>query len=269
MLGRQQTGHNCGKNPMRIVKRLFAICVSTLLLSAAGTAFATSYYSTTSYRPSGLDSAAFRSNDPPGNFFPGKYFEYKAQFYLKKKDYREALDMFELAGFWADKVAQYNAGLMHYNGIGVPVDRITGVAWLGIAAEAHDDLAVNALEVAYASLSVAERKQAEVIWRALDGKYGDAVSLPRALRRFHMEATTMTGSHLGFLGNLQVYETGPGSNPLGESGFRYYGRQGDERDALIGRITGHVTVGAVAPLKVSADASTNASSAPLDGSPVK
>ena len=254
---------------MRVVKRLFAICVGASLLSTAGAAFATSYYSTNGYRSSGLDSAAFRSNDPPGNFFPGKYFEYKAQFYLNKKDYREALDMFELAGFWANKIAQYNAGLMHYNGIGVPVDRVRGVAWLGIAAEAHDDLAVSALEVAYASLSLDERKQAEVTWKMLDEKYGDAASLPRALRRFHMETASVTGSHLGFLGSLQVYEAGSGSNPLGESGFRYYSRQADERDALIGRITGHVTVGAVAPLKVSADASTNASSVPLNDSSVR
>ena len=46
--------------------------------------------------------------DPPGRVFPGKYFEYKAQFYLHKHDYRMALDMFELAGFWADKRAQYD-----------------------------------------------------------------------------------------------------------------------------------------------------------------
>ncbi|MGH8122723.1 MAG: hypothetical protein ACREPT_08100 [Rudaea sp.] len=213
---------------------------------------------------SGMDAAAFATNDPPGNFFPGKYFEYKAQFYLRKKDYREALDLFELAGFWANKVAQYNAGLMYYNGIGVPVDKVRGVAWLGIAAEEHDDLAVRALEVAYASLNAEEKQQANLTWKQLDEKYGDAVALPRALRRFNVEAHGATGSHLGFLANLQVYETGTDGSSLGQSGFTYYRGQGNERDALIGQITGHVTVGAVRPLKVSADALRDASHAPLN-----
>ncbi len=212
---------------------------------------------------SGMDAAAFRSNDPPGRVFPGKYFEYKAQVYLKKQDYREALDMFELAGFWANKIAQYNAGLMYYNGIGVPADRVRGVAWLGIAAEAHDDLAVSALEAAYASLSAEEKRQAGLAWTQLNEKYGDGVALPRAMRNYEVEMHMATGSHLGFAGKLQVYETGTADFSLGESGFAYYRRQGEQRDALIGQITGHVTVGAVEPIKISSNARANASQTPL------
>src|SRR5262249_24970326 len=102
--------------------------------------------------------------DEPAHFFPGKYFEHKAQFYLKYKDYRAALEMFELSGFWADKVSQYNAGLMRFNGIGVLVDKVRGVAWMHIAAEAHDDLAERAFALAQAELSAAEREQAEALW---------------------------------------------------------------------------------------------------------
>jgi TPR repeat protein len=207
---------------------------------------------------SGMDAIAFRTNDPPGRFFPGRYFEYKAQFYLKKRDYREALQMYELAGFWANKVAQYNVGLIYYNGIGVTADPVLGVAWLGIAAENHDDLADRALQVAYASLSPEQRQQADGAWRVLDAKYGDAVSLPRALKQYRVEVASVTGSHLGFLGNVRVYETGT-DNPLGEPGFRYYHRQGDAEDKLIEQITGRVTVGAVMPLNVSGDAKANAS----------
>ena len=108
-------------------------------------------------------------SDPPGRVFPGKYFEYKAQFYLHKHDYRFALDMFELAGFWANKRAQYNTGIMYFNGIGVPVDKARGAAWLGIAAENHDDLTVAMLQSAYAQLSDSEKQQAQNIWQELDG----------------------------------------------------------------------------------------------------
>lgn len=244
---------------MRKFKQIFAASLSLLLLGAPASSFANQF--------SGMDAAAFASNDPPGNFFPGKYFEYKAQFYLKKKDYHEALRLFELSGFWADKIAQYNTGLMYYNGLGVPVDRVNGVAWLGIAAEQQDDLAVKALQLGYASLSREERLQANAIWKQLDAKYGDAASLPRALQRFNVEARSATGSHLGFVGNLQVYETGPGNNPLGESGFGFYRRQDNARDALLDKITGHVTVGAVTALKVSDDAKANASQMPLTDPP--
>ena len=214
---------------------------------------------------SGMDTAAFATNDPPGNFFPGKYFQYKAQFYLKKKDYSEALRLFELAGFWANKIAQYNAGLMHYNGIGVPVDRVRGVAWLGIAAEAQDDLAVRALQVAYASLGADEKREAGALFKQLDEKYGDAVSLPRALSRFEDQARNVTGSRVGSIGNLTVYEAGIGGNgSMGESGFTYLRRQGTTRDELIERITGRVTVGAVQPINVPAEALKNASRVPLN-----
>src|SRR5258706_14357890 len=75
--------------------------------------------------------------DAPSRYFPGKYFEQKAQFYLKKQDYRTALRLFELSGYWADKVAQYNAGIMYFNGIGVPTDKVLGTAWPRRAAQTH------------------------------------------------------------------------------------------------------------------------------------
>ena len=124
------------------VRRFLAACVFTgATLFAAGSAPA-----------GGLDDF-IGVWDAPSRYFPGKYFEQKAQFYLKKQDYATALRMFELSGYWADKVAQYNAGIMHFNGIGVPIDKILGTAWLGIAAEAHDNLADQALQAAYAELT--------------------------------------------------------------------------------------------------------------------
>jgi hypothetical protein len=189
--------------------------------------------------------------DPPGRVFPGKYFEYKAQFYLRKQDYAEALRLFELAGFWANKRAQYNAAMMYYKGIGTPADPLRGVAWLGIAAENHDDLSQNALQTAYAALSPVEKTEADKIFRTLDEKYGDAVAIPRALKQFNTEMSSTTGSHTGFRGlNTLVAEKGsddPDFRPVAYVDSQH----NKELDALISSVTGHVTVGAVTTSPVS------------------
>jgi len=249
---------------MHMIK-MGSIALTIALLSGFGAQASASQWSATPAHMSGMDAAAFATNDPAGNFFPGKYFQYKAQFYLSKRDYGEALRLFELAGFWANKIAQYNAGLMYYNGIGLPVDRIRGVAWLGIAAEAHDDLAMRALQVAYASLGEDEKRRAGELFKQLDEKYGDAVALPRALRRFEQEKLKATGSHLGHpVGYSTVYVTGAGGNgSSGEEGSTYYGHLDKDRDELMARITGRVTVGAVEALKVPEEARRNASQVPL------
>ena len=198
----------------------------------------------------GIDRAAFLANDPPGRYFPGKYFEYKAQFYLRKNDYSEALRLFELAGYWGDKVAQYNAGLMYYRGLGVPRNKVLGAAWLGIAAESHGNLADAMLQQAYASLDDGEKKQADAVWHDLDQTYGDAVAVRRAVQQFDAEARSTVGSRLGFVGNVAVYEAGPGG--AGDlTGADYASRQQKQLNALIDKIQGHVTVGAVTTLPVN------------------
>ena len=186
--------------------------------------------------------------DPPGRVFPGKYFEYKAQFYLHKRDYRAALEMFELAGFWANKRAQYNAGMMYFNGLGVPVDKARGAAWLGIAAENHDDLTIAMLQSAYTQLSTGEKQQAQNIWQDLDEKYGDAKAIPRALHNFGVETGNVTGSHVGFTGNNLVISEKGSDDPNFLPASDYYRRQREQRDELISTITGHVTVGKVTTL---------------------
>lgn len=198
----------------------------------------------------GTFSPDLAPHDPPGRVFPGKYFDWKAQFYLRMHDYRAALEMFELAGFWAYKPAQYNAGMMYFEGIGVPADKTRGTAWLAIAAENRDDLANQMLRKAYATLTPDEKKQADGIWHQLDAKYGDAQSIPRALRQFNVEMGNVTGSHVGFRDNVKIAELGsddPNFIPAAE----YYRRQSEHLDALISSITGHVTVGAVTTLPVS------------------
>lgn len=196
--------------------------------------------------------------DAPSRYFPGKYFEQKAQFYLKKQDYAEALRLFELSGYWADKVAQYNAGIMYFNGIGVPTDKVLGTAWLGIAAEAHDSLADQALQAAYAELTPEQRIQADAAFRQLDEKYGDDVALERALRRYQQDAgISLFGFGIPGPGYVQTCAGGAGCT--NEDSTNYARRMDAQRSALIAQITGHVTVGGVQPLAVPAEAKQNAS----------
>ena len=199
----------------------------------------------------GLDNFAGVS-DAPSRYFPGQYFEQKAQFYLKKRDYREALRLFELSGYWANKVAQYNAGIMYFNGIGVRTDKVRGAAWLGIAAEGHDDLADRALQAAYAELTQEQRAAAGRLFAELDAKYGDGVALPRALKRYRQDAAL---SLFGFgVSGPGTVETVAGANASEENSVTFVHRMDAQRDALISQIRGRVTVGGVQPLAVPDDA---------------
>ncbi|QBB72049.1 sel1 repeat family protein [Pseudolysobacter antarcticus] len=208
----------------------------------------------------------FISDDFPSRFFPGKYFESKGQFYLRNKDYRAAVEMFEVSGYWADKISQYNVGIMYFNGIGIPVDKVRGVAWLRVAAQTHDDLAEHTFQLASAELNAEQRTQAEVLWQELDAKYGDKVSLRRALVRYQQDLAEVGGSHLGFVGNVTVTTAGDNGG-LPEIGSVYFDRMNKQRDELIGQITGHVTVGKVGSLPVAAAAKANASQTPITMQP--
>ncbi len=206
-------------------------------------------------------SSAFAIDDPVERLVPGRYFEYKAQFYLRNQDYRAALEMFELAGYWANKIAQYNVGIMYYNGIGdLPVDKVRGVAWLGIAAEQHNDLADAALQAAYATLTPEQRQQADSTFRSLDDLYGDKVTLQRAMRHYEDERRNVTGSHVGLVGNMIVYNT----DRSFQSGNSYYADQKKEFDDYINTMFGHVDVGELKPLDVPDAAKANASTTRLE-----
>lgn len=200
--------------------------------------------------------------EEPSSFFPGTYFDHKAQWYLKNKDYRAALEMFQLSGFWGNKLAQYNAAVMLFNGIGVPVDKVQGVAWFRIAAETHGDLVDNALKAASDELTDPQRAEADALWQTLDAKYGNKVTLDRAIARYEADLYTSTG-HGHWKGNLQVYEmSGGGASVPGEV---FDKRRDAQFAAFIGQLTGTVTVGKITALAVPDEVRTHASTSRIDG----
>ncbi|MBS0591620.1 MAG: sel1 repeat family protein [Proteobacteria bacterium] len=182
------------------------------------------------------NSAAFTTS-----LAPGVYYDQQAHAYLGKKDDRAALEMFELASYWGNKTSQYNVGLMYWNGRGTPVDKLRAVAWLGIAAEQHDPLADKTLQSAYAQLSSDDRTRANAIWQELDEKYGDKATALRVNRRFTEQKNGITGSHLGVVGNLDIYD-GTFTRLLGNGNDFAAGMQ-QAHDDYVGAMYGNVNVG--------------------------
>jgi hypothetical protein len=112
--------------------------------------------------------------------------------------------MYEVAASWAFKPAEYNLGVMYARGQGVPVDLPRAMAWMALAAERNEQHYVDAREAVYAELTKEQFEQANVIWRELKLTYGDEVALRRAKARWAEVKAGMTGSRVGFAGNLSV-----------------------------------------------------------------
>ena len=137
------------------------------------------------------------ANDPSITikYLPGKYYEQLAQDAVKRKEFRQALQMYEKAAYWGNKIAQYNVGMLYLNGAdGVPADRIRGTAWLGIAAQTHQPYVDKALGDAYAGLNAEQRASAGDIWKQLKADYDDKITLDRASKKFNDELIRQKGS---------------------------------------------------------------------------
>ncbi|MFT3791989.1 MAG: hypothetical protein QM741_13140 [Rudaea sp.] len=119
-------------------------------------------------------------------YLPGKYYEQRAQDAVKRKDFRQALEMFQKAGYWGNKIAQYDVGMLYLNGAeGVPADKIRGIAWLGIAAQTHTAYVGKALGDAYATLTPEQKAAAGELWKQLKIDYDDKATLDRASKKFN------------------------------------------------------------------------------------
>lgn len=123
--------------------------------------------------------------DPTRDYLPGKYYERVALEDLRHKDYTGALNAYQQAAYWGNKVAQYDMGEIYLHGLGrIRADRARGVAWLGIADEEHEPDYDKALVGAFKTLKPEERKRADGIWAELQKTYADTLTLARATQAF-------------------------------------------------------------------------------------
>jgi hypothetical protein len=163
----------------------------TLVLALLSTSFSISH-------PVAAETPANSfANDPSITikYLPGKYYEQAAQDAVKHKNFRQALERYQQAGYWGNKIAQYDVGMLYLNGAdGVPADKVRGTAWLGIAAQTHQPYVDKALADAYASLNAEQRASAGELWKQLKVDYDDKITLDRASKHFNDELIKQKGS---------------------------------------------------------------------------
>ena len=150
-------------------------------------------------------------NLPESDARPGTYYFLAGAAAFRKHDYGFAIQMYQVSASWAYKPAEYNIGVMYARGQGVPVDLPRAMAWMALAAERNEPRYVEARETVYAELSKEQFGRANVIWRELKRTYGDDVALRRAKARWAQVRASATGSHVGFVGHLDVGTAGGNS----------------------------------------------------------
>ena len=124
------------------------------------------------------------------------------------KRYDEAMQYFLRAARYADKPAQAMIAEMYWKGIGVAQDRALGYAWMDLAAERFYSNFVIMREQYWEALSQASSRTRSR-GQSLLTEYGDAAAKPR-MAKILRKQRSMTGSRVGFTGNLQIIPfTGP------------------------------------------------------------
>ena len=160
-------------------------------------------------------------SSPRDSAIPGEYFFNLGVDEIRRNDYRYAITLYKIAASWAYKPAQYNLGVIFVKGEGgVPEDRPQGLAWLTLAAERDNKNYVSARDRVRAALTPDEAAKADALAANLSETYGDKRALPRAKARWRDVRNGATGSHLGFVGNLQVgaLNVPNSNNPMNEKG---------------------------------------------------
>ena len=145
---------------------------------------------------------------------PGIAALLQGQTALRSHQIKYATGRFRVAASWGSKIAQYNLGLMYWNGYGVLRNHSTAVAWLGLADQRHNSAKIGgSLQFAYAKLTSAEKKQSNVEFNDLSKTYADKVALLRARDAWLRTVRSQTGSHLG-AGAYRVDGAGLDASPL-------------------------------------------------------
>lgn len=129
---------------------------------------------------------------------------------FKHGRYEDALRFFQRASFYADKPSQGMVAEMLWNGQGTPKDPVLAYAWMDLAAERGYAGFLGLRERYWNALSETERKRALAEGESIYAKYGDAVAQPRLAATLRRERRNITGSRMGFAGNVKIYVPGPG-----------------------------------------------------------
>ncbi len=164
------------------------------------------------------------------NAMPGVYYHEKANEAYEAGRYTVARERYEMSARWADKLSQHNLGVIHYHGQGVPADRARAWAWFRLAAERRYPAFMQKVQQVDDEMNPTERRRAEGIYQELLTEFGDAVAVPRAERRMKRELADVTGSRVGFVGFVTVYDSRGRHN-----GNDYFSRENWNYAAILDR----------------------------------
>ncbi|MEO8743425.1 MAG: hypothetical protein ABI365_09565 [Lysobacteraceae bacterium] len=133
-----------------------------------------------------------------------------------------AAGFFRKAARYADKPSQAMFAEMLWKGEGEPVDRTLAYAWMDLAAERGYPSLIAFRENYWNQLSDDERQRAVDVGQSIYAEYGDAIAKPRLALELKRGLSRMTGSRLGFMGNLTIQVPGVGGNWITIPATQYY-----------------------------------------------
>ena len=111
----------------------------------------------------------------------------------------QAMRHFRIAARHADKLSQAMLAQMHWEGLGTPVDRALGYAWMDLAAERDYHNFVQLRELYWAQLTTEERADAIERGQSVWADNRDRVAKPRVNRAMKQARLNITGSRTGFI----------------------------------------------------------------------
>lgn len=128
---------------------------------------------------------------------------------LEKGRHSQAVVFFRRAARYSDKPSQGMLGEMYWGGLGVEQDRPMGYVWMDLAAERGFPVMIAKREAYWNALSPEERATAVELGIPVMDEYGDAAAKPRLAQLIKRSARNVTGSRVGYVGNLVIQIPGP------------------------------------------------------------
>lgn len=120
-----------------------------------------------------------------------------------------AFKAFQHASRYADKASQAAVAEMLWQGRGTAQDRALAYAWMDLAAERGYQTFIGLREYYWNALTDDERARALEVGTTIYAEYGDAVAKPRIEKKLRQGRSKVTGSRVGFVGNLTIHIPGP------------------------------------------------------------
>ncbi len=135
---------------------------------------------------------------------PDQFGEYSGMIDLFDADYAGAMKYFKQGAYYADKLSQFEIGMMYLTGRGVKRNAPTACAWFVLADQRHYPVFTAMRNKVCEALTPAQRSHATAKLATLLPVYGDKVAKPRMADVLKRARSAMTGSQLGYNQGVDV-----------------------------------------------------------------